>query len=392
MIKRTFDIAISLILLAVFSPLLILLAVLVRMDSPGPVIFKQKRIGLGGAEFWIYKFRTMVEGAEKIGPVVTAAGDTRITQAGQVMRRLKLDELPQLFNVFKGDMSMVGPRPEVPRMVAKYSAEQREILKVKPGILGANQNQHVDEESLFKQNENAEKFYEERILPQKLKTDLEYVRNRDPFKDVKLLLIGIAAVAFSSLHWRYIFESRRRSMFLVFDLCISMLSYFIAFLLRFGGHIPEAEFDTMVRMFPFIVLIRAPLFVYFGLYQTLWQYLGTQELLSIIKAVLSGSLLLPFAPFFLQFEIFPRSALVIDALVLISIIGGSRIVFKLSAEKLRNPRLGQKKNVLIIGAEDAGELLVREFIKRPSLGFKPVGFLDDNPSKHGVRIHGVKVV
>lgn len=145
-------------------------------------------------------------------------------------------------------------------------------------------------------------------------------------------------------------------------------------------------------MIPFIIFLRTPCFVTFGLYQTLWQYLGIQELLSIIKAVTVGSLLLPFVPFLFQMNLPPRSTLIIDWLLLIVLLGGSRVLFKLTAERLRATPLDNRKNVIIVGAEDAGESLIREFIKRPSLGYRPIGFLDDNPDKVGMRIHGVKVI
>ncbi len=119
-LKRICDILLALVGILILSPLMILIAALIRLDSPGPVIFRQKRAGLGGKLFTLFKFRTMVEGADSMGPVITADQDARITQIGNLLRWFKLDELPQLFNVLKGDMSFVGPRPEVEKMVEKY--------------------------------------------------------------------------------------------------------------------------------------------------------------------------------------------------------------------------------------------------------------------------------
>lgn len=392
MIKRFLDIFVALVLFALLSPALLLISVLVRLDSPGPVIFRQKRAGLNGKEFLLYKFRTMIEDAPNIGPVITAKNDPRVTQIGRVLRFTKLDELPQLLNVLKGDMSMVGPRPEVPKMVAFYDDEQKQVLSVKPGIMGSSQITNRDEEQQLIEGAGVEDFYVKKILPEKIRTDLNYIRNRDPFKDLKILLGGGITIIFTSLKLPYIFESKRRVLFLFFDLIISALSFWFCFVLRFEGRVPDTEMQIFETLLPLVLIVRAPCFIYFGLYQTLWQYLGMQELISIIKAVTVGSFLLPFIPFLFQTDFPPRSVLIVDWLLLITFLGGSRIVFKLTAERLRRPMLVTKKNVLIIGAEDTGEFLVREFIKNPAMGYRPVAFLDNDPQKLGVRIHGVKVM
>lgn len=374
---------------------MILIAILIRIDSPGPVIFRQKRVGFKGRPFTLYKFRTMVEGAESMGPVITEPQDARITQIGNLLRWLKLDELPQFFNIVKGDMSLVGPRPEVPQIVEKYNQEEKGVLEVLPGILGPSQIKNRDEAAMMEgtQEQNIEKFYEEKILPEKLRRDLEYVRSKNPLKDFKLLFGGTARVLFSSIKLSYIFESRRRILFLLFDLYISILSFWLAFELRFEGAVPPAQHLSLLSMLPLVVIVRMPCFIYFGLYQSLWQYLGIQELLAIIKAVFVGSLLLPVVPYVMHIDFEPRSILIIDGFLLTMALGGVRIIFKLTAERLRRPVLKQnRKNVLIIGAEDNGELLVREFIKQPQLGYRPVGFLDNDFLKFGVRIHGVKVM
>ena len=392
MIKRTLDFLIALMAIPFLTPLFFFTALLVRIDSSGPIIFKQKRVGRKGKLFTIYKFRTMVDDAQSMGPAITAQNDPRITQIGNILRWLKLDEFPQVFNVLKGDMSFVGPRPEIPEIVEKYSQEEKGVLEVRPGIIGPSQIQNRDESSMLHEKENVEDFYQKHILPEKLKTDLAYAKKESLIQDILLLFGGMGRLFLTSIKWRYIFESRRRLMFLISDLVVSVFSFWAAFALRFELLIPDQEWSAFLRIIPFIIILRAPCFVYFGLYQTLWQYLGIQELLAIIKAVSVGSLLIPFIPFFMQMDFFPRSVLIIDWLLLMVILGGSRVVFKLTVEKLKRPRFDHRKNVLIVGAEDMGELLVREFIKKPTLGYRPIGFLDDDSEKVGVRIHGVKVM
>jgi len=392
-VKRLFDLLLASAALLILSPLFLLISLLIRLDSEGPIFFSQPRSGRNGRLFQIYKFRTMVENAQAMGPSITARNDARITQIGHVLRWLKLDELPQFFNVLKGDMSIVGPRPELPEIVEKYTEEQKKILSVRPGILGSSQVHYQHESEIMPENGDIEKFYMEKILPEKLARDLAYIQNIDPLKDIKILLGGGASVVFSSVKWTYIFESRRRFFFLLFDLLICALTYWGAFALRFENQISAADMDFLKGMIPFVIFLRALCFVYFGLYQTLWQYLGIEELISIIKAVTVGTVLIPAASFLLQMNMQPRSTLIMDWFLLILGLGLSRMIFKITVDRLKKPRLGQnRKNALIIGAGDTGELVIREFIRRPDLGFRPAGFIDEDARKLGMRIHGIKVL
>ncbi len=186
MTKRALDLLISTLGLLLLSPLLLLLAVWIKLDSPGPVLYRGQRVGKDGRPFFMYKFRTMVEGAERRGPAVTYRDDPRITRAGRFLRRTKLDELPQFINVAKGEMSVVGPRPEDPSYVALYTTEQRQVLSVKPGITGPTQLEYRDEASML-QGESADEEYVTRFMPEKLKLDLEYVRSRSLMLDLKIL-------------------------------------------------------------------------------------------------------------------------------------------------------------------------------------------------------------
>jgi len=190
---------------------------------------------------------------------------------------------------------------------------------------------------------------------------------------------------------RYIVRSRRRISFLFFDGIVCILSYCLSYVLRFEGEIPAAQMTLMITMIPFVVVIRSVCFVNFGLYQTLWLYVGIRELLAIIRAITISSILIPLVPFFLQFGYHPRSIFIIDWFLLIVTLGGSRVVFRWVAEKIRNPLVSSRKNVLIVGAGDTGELLVREFLRRRELGVQPVAFVDNDPKKMGLKIHDVKV-
>jgi len=195
MAKRALDLVISIPGLLVLSPLLLVLALWITLDSEGPVLYRGKRVGQDGRPFLMYKFRTMVVGAEKRGPAVTYRDDPRITGAGRFLRRAKLDELPQLLNVLRGEMSLVGPRPEDPSYVAFYTPEQRLALSVKPGITGPTQLEYRDEASML-QGEGVDEEYVTRLMPEKLKLDLEYVGTRSLMSDLKLLWRTVTALLF----------------------------------------------------------------------------------------------------------------------------------------------------------------------------------------------------
>ena len=163
-IKRIFDIVCSGLGLIILSPFLLFVAIRIKMGSDGPVFFKQIRVGEKGREFKILKFRTMVVDAEKLGRQITVGNDNRITKIGAFLRKYKIDELPQLINVFKGDMSLVGPRPEVPRYVNMYTEEQRRVLDVKPGITDLASIRYRDENELLGKAENPDEFYINTIM------------------------------------------------------------------------------------------------------------------------------------------------------------------------------------------------------------------------------------
>jgi lipopolysaccharide/colanic/teichoic acid biosynthesis glycosyltransferase len=193
-IKRVFDLIFSLIGLIILSPLLLLITIIIKLDSKGPVFFKQIRVGRKGKEFRIYKFRTMIVDAEKIGMQITVGKDSRITKTGHFLRKTKLDELPQLINVFIGNMSFVGPRPEVPKYVAIYNEMQRNILKVRPGITDLASIKYRDENSLLAKSIKPEETYINEIMPQKIELNIEYIRNMSLIYDVKLILTTILVV------------------------------------------------------------------------------------------------------------------------------------------------------------------------------------------------------
>jgi lipopolysaccharide/colanic/teichoic acid biosynthesis glycosyltransferase len=185
--KRALDLALSVPLLIVLSPLLLLIALLIRRGGEGPVFFRQERIGKGGRVFTLYKFRTMVNGSQSKGPSVTSSGDARITPLGRTLRKYKLDELPQIFNVIRGDMSLVGPRPEVRKYVDAFKEDYLSILQINPGITDYAALRYRNEEEILAGYEDAEEAYTSVILPEKIMLYKKYIREMGLMADLKIL-------------------------------------------------------------------------------------------------------------------------------------------------------------------------------------------------------------
>ena len=186
--KRLFDVYFSLIGLLLASPLFLLGAILAKLQSRGPMFYKAKRVGKGGTIFEMYKFRTMVSNADSIGGSLTTYRDTRITRIGRFLRWTKLDELPNLINVIKGEMSLIGPRPEAPVYVKYYTERQRQVLQVRPGMTGPSQLANRDEEDKLKGQSDAEHYYITELMPKKLDLDLHYVATQSIASDIRWLL------------------------------------------------------------------------------------------------------------------------------------------------------------------------------------------------------------
>ena len=188
MIKRTFDIFFSLCGLIILAPLLLLIAILIKIDSKGPIFFLQNRVGLNEKEFLIYKFRTMREGAEKGGLLTIGDKDNRITRIGYYLRKYKLDEIPQLMNVLIGEMSIVGPRPEVKKYVGMYTLLQKNVFKIKPGITDYASIEYAEENNLLAAQADPEEIYIKSIMPAKLALNLKYIQERNLLVDFKIII------------------------------------------------------------------------------------------------------------------------------------------------------------------------------------------------------------
>ena len=191
---RFFDFILSLVGLVVLAPIFIVLAIWIKIDSKGPVFYKQVRVGQNGIDFGLFKFRSMVVDADKKGLITVGGRDPRITRSGYFIRKYKLDELPQLINVLLGDMSLVGPRPEVRKYVDLYTDEQQKVLSVKPGITDYASIEYMDENEILGKSSDPEKTYIEEIMPEKIKYNMKYINNKNLFEYFKIILLTVLKI------------------------------------------------------------------------------------------------------------------------------------------------------------------------------------------------------
>mgnify|MGYP000666363737 FL=1 len=191
--KRIFDIVSSLIALVIFSPLIIIISLWIALDSRGGVFYRQIRVGKNQKEFGLYKFRSMRPNSDKAGQI-TVGNDSRVTKVGKFIRKFKIDEVPQLINILKGDMSVVGPRPEVPKYVNMYSEEQLKVLSVLPGLTDYASIEYLDEQKILGASEDPDKAYIEEVMPAKLKLNLKYIADRGFWLDIKLVFRTVGKI------------------------------------------------------------------------------------------------------------------------------------------------------------------------------------------------------
>ena len=191
---RCFDVLFSLLGILLLSPVFLILYISICLESKGGGVYRQQRVGRYGKDFYVYKFRSMRVGADRQGLITVGGRDPRITRIGYFIRKYKLDELPQLFNVLKGDMSLVGPRPEVRKYVDLYTDEQRRVLSVRPGITDYASIEYVDENKILGQAEDADKAYQEQIMPDKIRYNMRYIDNRSIKEYFKIIFLTFRSI------------------------------------------------------------------------------------------------------------------------------------------------------------------------------------------------------
>lgn len=393
MAKRLLDILGAIIGLLLFFPLLAFIAVWVKLDSRGPIFFRQERVGRYGRSFWIHKFRTMVADAESHGLPLTTGKDIRITRSGQFLRKYKLDELAQLIDVLKGDMSLVGPRPEVPKYVAYYPQELKEIvLSVKPGITDFASIEYRDENNILANAADAEGAYIQQVLPVKLKYHKKYATEQSLLLDL-YLIFKTATLVFG--RWMpdtlnllgKLSRDQKRLAMLAFDAIVLPLAYWSALVLVEETFTPKIGHIWWV--FPLITLVTIPIFIHVGLYRAVIRYMEDKSAYTILYGVtLSVLILIMLVVITRQLAYVHKGVFIIYWLAALVYIGGSRILLRSYYRRTRH--LNEfKKQVIIYGAGEAGVQLA---MGMQAAGRKtPVAFVDDDPKLQNHEIGGIRV-
>jgi len=376
-------------------PMLPFIALLIKLDSSGPVFFKCNRVGKDGKIFKMYKFRTMYETLIPVGPSVSPLGDPRVTAVGRILRRLKLNEFPQLFNVLRGDMTLVGPRPEAPDLAAAYPPEAHRIFSVRPGLAGPNQILGRNEEELYPPGVDPKKFYIEHILPWKLPVDLQYIDDKSLFKDLKYIFWAVKVTLTGAVARRHLTDNLSQVFLLVSDLGLCAVSLIMAHLLRFEDFSNPLINQFLLGLLPWAVLTRLPVFIYFSFYHTLIRHLSLYDVKRVFIGVTMSSVVFISVSFFLCLvNGYSRAVFLIDWFCLTFMLIGYRAVLKKLYQHYydKNVDNGQKTQAFIWGAGDCGELCLRYLQKKQNPSYEVVGFIDDDPRKKNHRLNGVKVL
>jgi FlaA1/EpsC-like NDP-sugar epimerase/lipopolysaccharide/colanic/teichoic acid biosynthesis glycosyltransferase len=402
MSKRIFDFVFASLGLVFLSPLFILIGFLIKVTSPGPVFFLQKRVGRNFQPFFIYKFRTMVTEAPSTGPSITVQNDPRITPVGKILRDLKIDELPQLINVVKGEMSLIGPRPEVPLYVGQFKKEYEFVLQVRPGMTDLASLEFRNESELLARADHPEEIYLKSILPKKLKLAQAYVREQGFMLDFKILFSTLMAI-FLSLPFPFsrgdhrkrkplkeVIIMNRKGIIFVIQVGVIAGSNYAAFLLRFDGNLPAEVSNLFFKTVPIVLFFRLAAIHYFGLNQGFWRYASIQDFLNLAGATIVSSAGIWAAVQFSPFTGYPHSVYVIDGAIFLLVLAAFRIIKRVHT-LLTTPLAGARR-VLIIGAGNAGEMVARDMMRNPSYNRQPVAFIDDDPKKRLMKIHNIPVI
>ena len=382
--KRVFDLAFAALGSILLAPVMAWIALKIRADGGGPILFRQTRVGRDGTLFEMLKFRTMRTAP---GPSITSADDVRITDVGRWLRRWKLDELPQLWNVIRGEMSLVGPRPELPAIVRDYPPDARQILTVRPGITGPAQLVGIDEEKKLAGARDPEAFYRDVLLPQKLAIDLHYARHASFEHDLRCIARTLARFASEALRPR-----RRPAMQGVYVL-IAVASYLLAYELRTDFQVPPRWYREIVVSLPFLVAARFYGFRRYALFDGRWTHAAVSDLLAIVKAVSVSSVLFVTA-LTLAFgtHAVPRSMVVIDWTLLIGLLAGGRLVSRrFRTWTVRNLHEATER-AIVVGDPARVEPLLHDLADGGGLAMRAIGLVTPAAAPAHGRLHGVPVL
>jgi lipopolysaccharide/colanic/teichoic acid biosynthesis glycosyltransferase len=413
MVKRLFDLVAALAGLLLLWPLFVVIAVAIKLDSSGPVFFRQQRIGRHGAPFRLYKFRTMVQATEMRGPQITVGEDARITRVGSVLRRYKLDELPQLIDVLRGTMSLVGPRPEVPRYVHKYPPERRRhLLSVRPGITDYASLKYRNESELLAQAVDPEREYLEVIMPEKLRVAGNYIDHASLRGDMRLIGLTFKTLLAPALPmrrinllmsdsglWQWLDRTmsfpfpRRTPAAVAFDALLVLATWHVTYLFRLGferwqpGRPWYDDYVSVGVVGVYLLCIQ-----WFGVRGAMWRYFGFDDFRRLALACAVAGILCATSVQMAELLGVSRAVLVLHPLFTLLALGLSRMAFRVVWEHAHGRASGDdgaRRYVIVVGANLVARRLLAGLHLRH--GWHVLMLLDDDPELHGMRIAGVSV-
>jgi len=389
--KRVVDIVVAAAGIIMLSPLLAVVALAVLLMDGVPVLYQQERIGLGFRPFRLHKFRTMKVGADTIGPRVTAHNDPRVTRLGRFLRHTKLDELPQLYNVLRGDMSLVGPRPEVGRYVQMFHDDYRDILHVRPGVTDLASMAFRHESELLHGNGNTEEIYVRSVLPEKIRLAKASIARGSYWHDLGLVLETLVLLFYPADLIERVFQlaaRRRNAIAMVVQCGLAAIALVVALLVRFDGTPPANVARLVLETLPLLLLVRAAWLLAFGLHRDVWQYVGLPDLRRLVTAVLLGTISFgALVSMFPGTRGYPGSILVLDAMLYVAGLAALRIARRTHHE-LRG-RTVRARRVLVVGVDDSADRVVRSLTGPAS---RVEGLVGADPAKTGLRIHDAQII
>jgi lipopolysaccharide/colanic/teichoic acid biosynthesis glycosyltransferase len=379
--KRLFDIVCAGIGLVVLLPLGLLIGFLIKLSDRGPILYSQIRIGQFGKPFRIWKFRSMVVNAEKMGVPITKDGDPRITWIGRFLRKTKLDELPQLWNVLVGEMSFVGPRPEVPRYVDRYTPAQREILKYKPGVTDVASVLFRNEEALLSGAADVEDFYWRYCLPKKIELNRQYAERASLLQDLWLILQTLCP------YWLGVF---------VLYCGTLAASFWLSYQLRSDFGMTRRDSEEFRRYLPWIVFPQLILLFWRGQLRGLISYFSIPEMRRTVTALGAAFVLQVGLCYFSQGRLAPtRSILLMDFILSFFALCGLRMAIRLLRERSSGTKTSsqaQPWRVAIIGTGELATNLALDFARSQKPVRRVVAFFDDDPRTWHKRPHDIPVL
>ena len=381
--KRIFDVILASIVLAVASPLMALIALLVWLDSPGNVIFSQERLGFKGKHFRMYKFRKFQPTWGDQGPGVTVRNDVRMTRIGAFLECTKLDELPQFWNVLKGDMSLVGPRPESPRFAVLYEGDYAKLLDYLPGIFGPCQVKFRNESEYYTPKEDPESFYRRVLFPQKANIDLEYFKRANFLSDLLLIVQGTWVSIAGIFNWRRFIHLNAK--IIALDALLIALAWFMANALRFAGLPLGRDFVIMIEGFIVIPSFLVAMLVIAGAYRLPLYYFSLLDAIRLVARVTISTIVV----FLLMIGLHRNISFYLLPLVifiLITILALPRVLSRISWSRRQPNKCNQEIRVMLYGAGRAG-LSIVNWIGNGNI----LGFLDDEPNLKGKMIQSKRV-